>query len=139
MGLPRLLTQSRNDTGVSNKLLTPVCRLAMTQLFCFSGCLKIVFAMPFFIVRRLPRHCVAMARNDSIFLFGVAVCFSGNLKTQNSSYNIPNCFSISFITWLNSACSFGVHTSPCAFGLMSDNGKIRILCMVYGEKRCFPQ
>ena len=49
--------------------------------------------------------------------------FSANLKTQNSSYNMPNCFSISFITWLNSACSLGVHTSPCALGLMSDDGK----------------
>ncbi|MBO7554784.1 MAG: hypothetical protein J6T41_02285 [Neisseriaceae bacterium] len=29
MELPRLLTQSRNDTSVSNKLLTLVCRLAM--------------------------------------------------------------------------------------------------------------
>ena len=74
------------------------------------------------------------ARNDTTFLL-----FRLPETDNDNIYNMPNCFSISFITWLNSACSLGVHTSPCAFGLMSDNGKIRILCMVYGEKRCFPQ
>ena len=61
MGLPRLLTQSRNDTCVSGKTAN-ACLSARND---DKGLPERVYAMPFFVTRRLPRLAVGKARNDS--------------------------------------------------------------------------